>query len=228
MKTKTRIAGAVVAVAVMVTVDRSAVEAQAPAGPTLTAQQFFEAGQYDEALKFIGEMRVKGSAGLPDAFLAAQIALKQTQSERAKEEFARLRDSADPVWKAVGESGLASIENLRDEAAASGAKAVEATKAGDAPAPEDPAGMLRAFHAYYQLGLAQTRREEWTGAAEAFTRAVELNPTFAYAHYYAGLSYSRIKRPDQVAKYLEMFVKLAPKAPERSAVSSMLKAIRGV
>jgi hypothetical protein len=36
-----------------------------------------------------------------------------------------------------------------------------------------------------------------------------------------------VKRPDQVVKYFETFLKLAPKAPERSAVQSLLKAIRG-
>ena len=93
---------------------------------------------------------------------------------------------------------------------------------------DDPARRLREFHAYYQLGLARTRKEEWAGAAEAFARAAELNPNFAYAHYYAGLSYSRVKRPDQVVRHFEMFLKLAPKAPERSAVTSLLRAIKGL
>ena len=189
-----------------------------------SAQQLFEAGQYDEALRSIAAMRDKGNAGPHDAALAAQIALKQTQHDRAKEEFARLAGSDDPVWKLIGESGVAAIENDRDKSAELAAKAVEESKAGD---QDDPAKKLRNFHAFYQLGLARTRKEEWGPAAEAFARAVELNPTFAYAHYYAGLSYSRVKRPDQVAKYFEAFLKLAPKAPERSAVQSLLKAIRG-
>lgn len=202
----------------------SAVEAQEKPRPSSAAQQFFEAGQYDEALKAVGEMRGQNSAGPAEAFLAAQIALKQTQNDRAKEEFARLTGSDDPVWRLVGESAIAAIDNDRDRSIELGSKAVEAAKSGD---QNDPATRLRGFHAFYQLGLARTRKEEWAGAAESFARAAELNSGFAYAHYYAGLAYSRVKRPDQVVKYFETFLKLAPKAPERSAVQSLLKSIRG-
>lgn len=202
----------------------SAVEAQEKPRPPSAAQQFFEAGQYAEALKSIGDMRQQGSAGPAEAFLAAQVALKQTQNDRAKEEFARLTGSDDEVWRLVGESAVAAIDNDRDKSIELGTKAIEAAKSGD---QNDPAARLRSFHAFYQLGLARTRKEEWAGAAEAFARAAELNPNFAYAHYYAGLSYSRVKRPDQVVKHFETFLKLAPKAPERSAVQSLLKTIRG-
>jgi hypothetical protein len=37
-----------------------------------------------------------------------------------------------------------------------------------------------------------------------------------------------VKRPDQVVRYFERFLKLAPKAPERSAVMSILRAIKGL
>ena len=218
---------AILTAVVMVAADSMALAAQDRPGPASPAQQLFEAGQYDDALKSIGEKREKGEAGLPDTFLAAQVALKKTENDRAKDEFSKLKDSDDPVWKAVGESGMAAIENDRDKAVELGKKAVEAAKSGDQPDQDDPAKKLRNFHAFYQLALAQARKEDWTAAAESFTRATELNPGFAYAHYYAGLSYSRIKRPDQVAKYFEAFLKLAPKAPERSAVLSLLKAIRG-
>ena len=195
---------------------------QQPAGQ---AQQFFEAGQYEQALKSVGEMRDRGAAGLPEAFLAAHAALRQNQNDRAKEEFARLTAADDPVWRLVGESSTAAVDGDPDRALELARKAVDEAKAGSG---DDPARRLRGFHASYQLGLVRTRKEEWAGAAEAFVRAAELNPNFAYAHYYAGLSYSRVKRPDQVVRHFEMFLKLAPKAPERSAVTSLLRAIKGL
>ena len=217
-------AATVAAMVVLACAGASTAAAQGQPPPAMSAQQLFEAGQYDDALKSIKDMRDKGSAGLPEAFLAAQAALKQTQNDRAKEEFARLTASDDPVWKLVGQSATAAIANDRDGSLALAVKAVDATKVD----PQDnPARKLRDFHAFYQLGLARTLKEDWAGAAESFTRATELNPTFAYAHYYAGLSYSRVKRPDQVAKYFEMFLKLAPKAPEKTAVQSLLRSIRG-
>lgn len=221
------VGAAVVAVVVFVGAGAVGLAAQDKPGPASTAQQLFEAGQFDDALNAIGQKREKGEAGLSDAFLAAQVALKHTQNDRAKEEFARLRESDDPVWKSVGESGVASVENDQDKSIELARKAVEAAKAGEPGEQDDPEKKLRNFHAFYQLGMVQTRKEEWAGAAESFTRASELNPGFAYAHYYAGLSYSRVKRPDQMAKYFESFLKLAPKAPERSAVQSLLKTIRG-
>src|SRR5262245_20976208 len=194
--------------------------------PPLSAQQLFEAGQYPQTLAAIAEMRAAGAGGLPEAFLAAQAALKLNQIEPAKLELALLTAAADPIWRLVGESAVAGVDSERDRSVELAMQAAEA--ATNAPgAPEDPVRRLREFYVQYQLGLARTRREEWTPAGEAFARATELNPTFAYAHYYAGLAYSHVKRPDLVSKYLEMFLKLAPKAPERSAVTSLLRSIRG-
>ena len=193
--------------------------------PVAQPQQLFEAGQYEQALKSLGALRDKGAAGLPEAFLAAHVALRQSQNDRAKEEFARLTAADDPVWRLVGESSTAAVDNDRDRSLELALKAVEEAKANSG---DDPARRLRDFHAHYQLGLARTRKEEWAPAAEEFKRAAELNPNFAYAHYYAGLSYSRVKRPDQVVRHFEMFLKLAPKAPERSAVTSLLRSIKGL
>jgi tetratricopeptide (TPR) repeat protein len=83
------------------------------------------------------------------------------------------------------------------------------------------------FFAQYQLGLARAQTEDWPAAAEAFERASQLDPVFAYAHYYAGLAYSRIQRIDRTATHFETFLKLAPKAPERTAVESIMRTLRG-
>jgi len=193
--------------------------------PVSQAQQFFEAGQFDQALKAIADMRTKGTAGLSETFLAAQILMKQGQNDRAKDEFGKLASMDDPVLRLVGESSKAALEDDRDKSLELAMKAVDQAKSAEG---DEAAKKAREFYAQYQLGLVKAKKEDWAGAAEAFNRAGELNPTFAYAHYYAGLAYSRIKRPDQVSKHLEMFLKLAPKAPERSAVQSILRSIRGL
>ena len=106
--------------------------------PVAQAQQLFEAGQYEQALKSLGEMRDKGAAGLPEAFLAAHVALRQNQNDRAKEEFARLTAADDPVWRLVGESSTAAVDNDRDRSLELALKAVEEAKA--APATIRPGG----------------------------------------------------------------------------------------
>ena len=64
-------------------------------------------------------------------------------------------------------------------------------------------------------------------AAEAFAKAAELNPQVACAHYDAGMAFYKIKRVDRMAVYFENFVKLAPNAPEKAAVQSIMRTVRG-
>ena len=52
-------------------------------------------------------------------------------------------------------------------------------------------------------------------------------PRFAYAHYYAGLSHYRVGRTDKMAAAFEHFLTLAPKAPERPQVESIMRTLRG-
>lgn len=199
--------------AVLVCVVLLAAAVTAAAQEMLSAQQLFEAGQYDPALREIAKERERGAAGPGDAFLAGQILVKMDQNDRAKGEFARLTEAADPAWALIGESALAILDNNNQRALDAAAKAV-------AEAPDQ-------FYASYQLGLAKARVDDWAGSADAFRRAAELNPGFAYAHYYAGLSYSRIKRADRTAEHFERFLKLAPNAPERPALEALMRTLRG-
>ena len=63
--------------------------------------------------------------------------------------------------------------------------------------------------------------------ADAFDRAVDLNPANAYAHYYDGLMQYRSGRPDRMANHFEQFLKLAPEAPERPEVLQIMRTVRG-
>ena len=82
------------------------------------------------------------------------------------------------------------------------------------------------FHPSYQLGLAYSAAEQWAPAAEAFETSTTIDPTFAYAHYYAGLAYSKIRQVSRMATHFEYFLKLAPDAPERSAVVTLMRRVR--
>jgi tetratricopeptide (TPR) repeat protein len=204
-----------------------------------TVQRFFEAGQYKQALQLITTQRQTTPPAPPtaispaDAYLAAQVYMALRQVEPAKQEFGRLVASEDPVWQLVGESAIALVNGGVDLALQKANEADAMLAAGPAmTTPTDGtkpvvARATEKFHAAYQMGFVKARREDWQGAAQAFTRAAELNPTFAYAQYYAGLMYSRVSRPDLQALYFDRFLSLAPAAPERQAVMSMLRTIRG-
>jgi len=81
--------------------------------------------------------------------------------------------------------------------------------------------------ARYQLGLVESARNKPAEAAEAFAKAADLDPQMAYAHYEAGMAYYKAKRVDRMAVYFENFLKLAPNAPERPAVQSIMRTVRG-
>jgi tetratricopeptide (TPR) repeat protein len=205
--------------------------------PVSPAQQAFEGGRYDESLGLIAQGRNGGGpTGPTDAFLAAHAHMRRGDMEAARGEFAWLVDHGDDIWRRVGDSSIAYIDqnmthalNVIGEAVASiDARNADAAAAAGGVLPEPTLDQrLGDFAAFLQLGLVRVRLEDWAGAAPAFERAASLNPTFAYAHYYAGLAYSRVQRPDQVAMHFEVFLKLAPNAPERGAVTSIMRTLRG-
>lgn len=176
-------------------------------------QQLFESGQYNEAIQAVAREREQGSTDPGLTFLAGQIQLRLDQRDTAKQEFERLAGDGNETWQRVGQSAAALADNNVERALA---MATEATSAS----PDS-------FEAQYQLGLVHANRENWEQAAEAFARASSINPNFAYAHYYAGLSYSRVNRVDRTAEHFERFLRLAPRAPERPAVESIMRTLRG-
>ncbi|MBM3745437.1 MAG: tetratricopeptide repeat protein [Acidobacteria bacterium] len=75
-------------------------------------------------------------------------------------------------------------------------------------------------------GRLELHRENHAAAVKALERAIELNPKKAYSHYYAGIAYGNLKRPDKMAEHFQYFLRLAPNAPEASKVRSYLKSLR--
>src|SRR5262249_39431231 len=62
----------------------------------------------------------------------------------------------------------------------------------------------------YVRGLLNLHRKQFSQAVtdlEAFSKRY---PEFAYAHYYAGLAYNGLKRPDKMLTHFEVFVRMKP------------------
>jgi tetratricopeptide (TPR) repeat protein len=207
--------------------------AQTPATPAATVQQLFESAQYPQAVQMIAAKRKTGSTTPAETYLAGQVYLRMNQANNARQEFARLVALEDQNWRQIGESARFQTDGNLDQALARITQASTRLAAGPAmTTPTDGtkpvvANATEKFHVAYQMGLVKAQRNDFQGAAEAFARAAELNPTFAYAHFYAGMAYSRIRRPDMVGLYFDRFLALAPQAPERQAVLSTLRTIRG-
>ena len=138
--------------------------------------------------------------------------MRLKQPDEAKESFRRL-ERADEAWKAVGESAVALVDGNRDAALEAARAAVDRNQ-----------GLAEA---QYQLGVVLEARGDRPAAADAFVKATQANPQMAYAHFYAAMNYYEAKRVDRMAVYFENFLKLAPNAPERPAVESIMRTIRG-
>ncbi len=171
-------------------------------------QKLFEAGQYQQVVD------AATPAAPPETiYLAAQSQQKLGATDQAVELYGRLalRPEGDP-WRLIGMSAQQLAQNNVDAALDAARGAVAAAD-----------GMAEA---HFQLGLVLAKRQDWPGAAAAFDRASELNPSLAYAYYYGGLMQYRAKRIDQMAIRFEQFLKLAPEAPERPEVMQIMKTVR--
>ena len=179
--------------------------------PKPTPQKLFESGKYQEA---IDGVRAHPDAPPDQVFLRALAHRKLDQNDEAKQAFASLAGAAEgSAWRSIGNSGTALVEGNLDAALEAANKAVEAD-GGSA-------------QARYQLGLVESAKNNQPQAAAAFAKATELDPQMAYAHYEAGMAFYKSKRVDRMAVYFENFLKLAPAAPERPAVLSIMKTVRG-
>lgn len=171
--------------------------------------KMFEAGRHQQVVEAAG-----ADAPPPVLYTAAQSHQKLGATDQALEVYRRLAGLPEAdVWHFIGLSGQRLLEGQNDAALESAQRAVQ--MAGDLP------------EAQYQLGLVGARREDWAEAAAAFDRAAELNPAYAYAHYYGGLMHYRVNRADRMAIHFEQFLKLAPEAPERPEVLQIMRTIRG-
>jgi tetratricopeptide (TPR) repeat protein len=177
-----------------------------------SVQNLFESGQYAQVLE---RVRAADAPTPQQLYLAGQSALKLTPPDdgQARTWFGRLGGAETDAWTFVGRSAVAVVGDDAAKAVAHGRKAVELAPAS--------------FHAQYQLGLALAEAKDYANGAAALEKATTLDPAFAYGHYYAGMAYYQAKRVDKMATFFERFLKLAPNAPERPAIESLMKSIRG-
>ncbi len=181
----------------------------APAAQDDSPQKLFESGKYQEA---VDKLKSQSDAPQDQVYLRALAHRKLNQNDDAKEAFGALA-RRDGAWKEIGNSGTALIDGNLDDAAEAARKAVDADG--------------NSAQARYQLGLVESARNNQPQAAEAFAKAAELDPQMAYAHYEAGMAFYKSKRVDRMAVYFENFLKLAPNSPERPAVQSIMRTVRG-
>jgi len=78
----------------------------------------------------------------------------------------------------------------------------------------------------YVRGLLELDRKQYADAARDFESYIESHPDHAYAHYYAGMAYNGMKRPDKMLTHFQLFLKMKPDAPEARKVQAVVGAAR--
>jgi tetratricopeptide (TPR) repeat protein len=184
-----------------------------PAAAQDSAQRLLERGAFADTLQRVNTERQAGNVDPVSTFLAGQVLIKLDRDQDARAEFARLSQGNDEAWVAIGQSSIALLDNALDEAVREGRRG------------RDVNGELGFTH--YVLGLALIRQNQFGEASQVLDRAAELMPEFAYAHYNAGVAYQRAKQFTKMAEHFQVFLKLAPDAPERRQVQLALNSLRG-
>ena len=185
----------------------AAVPPAASAQALADVRTMFDAGQYQQA--------VDAAAASQDPhvmFLVAQSHQKLRRTDDARKVYQQLaaRPAAD-AWQAIGKSAIALLSS---NIAGAAQEADQAVARGGSIA-----------EAHYQRGLALYAQQNFAEAAAAFQKATELDANWAPAHYYAGIAYSKAKRADLTAEHFQAFLKIAPQAPERGEVQSILRTL---
>jgi tetratricopeptide (TPR) repeat protein len=184
------------------------------AGQTVAdVRQLYDAGKYRDVVG-AADRATDADKALRLQYLAAQSYDKLSDPDAARRAYQRLADvGGDTPWAFMGRSAVQLRDQQFDESLGSADQAVRL----DASLPE----------AHYQRGIVLMSRKDYGGAMDAFTKAAQLDSAFAAAHYYAGLASYRVKRIDLMTDHFESFIKLAPSAPERPEVESILRTVRG-
>ena len=175
---------------------------------TSSIQGLFESGRYQEVVNSVNA----GERSAQAIWFAAQSSLRLGQRAEAASLFVQLPQAGGgAAWQVVSDLAQALLRNDAGE--------IDRVRQEAAAFPADP-------FVQYELGLAHARRDDMSAAADAFDRVTQADPRFAYGYYNGGLAYDRLNRADLAISRLEMCVRLAPDAPERPEVTSILQTVR--
>lgn len=75
----------------------------------------------------------------------------------------------------------------------------------------------------YVRGLVHLHRNRHREAAEDLEAFLKDHPKHAYAHYYAGLAWSKAGKPDRMLTHFQQFVQMKPNSPEARKVRAVLR-----
>ena len=199
-----------VAAACASTSGRAAIATPAGVSPSASFQALYESGEDREIVNRMAA-RGAGAAAPADRWFAAQSKLRLGLRDDALSDLTALSQAQDDAAMQVA-AQLAIGRLTNDETALGEARANAGAYPGN-------------VFVQYELGLSYVVASDFQSAARAFDLCVDTAPMFAYAYYQSALAYQRLNRPDVMANRLDRFARLAPNAPERPQVDSILRTL---
>lgn len=189
---------------------RAAVARPANAPDSSSIQALYESGEDREIVNRVKNSVANDATGA-DRWFAAQSQLRLGLRNDALNDLTELtQTSADPAVQVAAQLAIARLMNDADT--------LRQARAAAASYPES-------LLVQYELGLSYAVANDFASAARIFDACIATAPSFAYAYYQAALAYQHLERPDVMANRFERFVRLAPSAPERPEVESVLRTI---
>jgi tetratricopeptide (TPR) repeat protein len=189
---------------------RTEIARPATVPPSSTMQALYESGEDREIVNRVKNTVPTAVTGA-DRWFAAQSQLRLGLRNDAINDLAALTQTGtDPAMQVAAQLAIGRLTN--DEATLGQARAA---------AGAYPESLL----VQYELGLSYAVRNDFASAARIFDACIATAPAFAYAYYQSALAYQHLDRPDIMANRFDRFVRLAPNAPERPEVESVLRAI---
>jgi tetratricopeptide (TPR) repeat protein len=80
---------------------------------------------------------------------------------------------------------------------------------------------------YNNRGLAYEDQGEWARAFADYSKAIELNPSFAIAYLNRGALYREQGRKGKAIADLEKYLELDPNATDRAQIEEWLRELKG-
>lgn len=78
----------------------------------------------------------------------------------------------------------------------------------------------------YALGGSLVGQKRFDDAIAAMSGVIQAKPDVAYAYFWRGHGYYNKKQPDKMVGDFEIFLRLAPNAPEAASVRQLLTGIK--
>ena len=167
----------------------------------------FRKNNFAEAASILRKV-VESDEGNARANLYLGLALIEQNKAGEGEPFITKADELSPSGETkMGKARLYVAKRQYDDAEA----AVQQAEGEDVP---------------YVRGLLELAQKKFAEATRDFESYIESHPDHAYAHYYAGMAYNGMKRPDKMLTHFQIFLKMKPNAPEARKVQAVVGTAR--